>query len=80
MEGAQMKKIILGSFMMLSGMLGAALLLSGTMANNMIIDGHWSFAWNLSAFGLMPALIIFIIVGVVGLILGVWGLFDKKAD
>ena len=74
-----MKKVVLGAFMMLAGVLGAAILLAGTMANStMMINGGWSFSWNLSSYGLIPALVIFTICAFVGLVLGIWGLFDKK--
>ena len=73
-----MKKVALGSAMMLAGVLGVAILLAGTMANNMTINGRLSFSWNLSAYGLMPVLYIFIVLAVIGLIIGCWGLFDKN--
>ena len=72
-----MKKLIFGGLMMLSGVLGTAILLAGTMANSMTINGQWSFSWNLSQYGLMPALVTFIIIGIAGLLLGVWGLIEK---
>ena len=73
-----MKKLIFGGFMMLSGILGTGILIAGTMANDMMINGQWSFLWNLSRFGLIPALVIFIVIGVVGLLLGIWGVFEKN--
>ena len=73
-----MKKLIFGGFMMLSGILGTGILIAGTMANDMMINGQWSFLWNLSRFGLIPALVIFIVIGVVGLLLGLWGVFEKN--
>lgn len=73
-----MKKLILGATMMLAGILSSAILLAGTMANNITINGKYSFSWNLSSFGLMPALIIFVIMAIVGLLFGIWGLIEKK--
>ena len=73
-----MKKVVLGSVMMLAGVLGTAILLAGTMANNMTINGRFSFSWNLSSYGLIPALYVFIGIAVLGLAIGCWGLFDKK--
>ena len=74
-----MKKIILGSFMMLSGVLGIAILLAGTMADDNMINGGWSSFWVLSKYGIMPAFYILIIIGIAGLLLGIWGILDKKS-
>ena len=72
-----MKKVIFGGFMLLSGMLGAAILMSGAMAQDWYINEAHSFSWNLHVYGLMPVLYVFICIGVVGLIIACWGLFDK---
>jgi len=73
-----MKKVILGSFMMLSGLLGTAILLASTMANTYSSNGKVSFLWTLSFYGLIPALVIFTVIGIVGFLLGIWGMSDKK--
>lgn len=73
-----MKKVVLGAFMMLAGTLSTAILLAGTMAHDWTNNGKLSFSWNLSSYGLMPAFVIFIVVAVAGLLLGIWGLFDRK--
>lgn len=73
-----MKKVIFGAFMMLAGILGSAILLAGTMAHDWTLDGKLSFSWNLSTYGLMPSLVIFVLIAVAGLLLGIWGLVDKK--
>ena len=72
-----MKKLIFGGLMMLSGILGTAILLAGTMANAYSVNGEVSFSLSLSFYGLTPALVTFIIIGIAGLLLGIWGLIDK---
>ena len=49
-----MKKVILGSMMMVAGLISAAVLLAGSMANDWTINGEFSSFWNLSQYGLMP--------------------------
>lgn len=73
-----MKKIVLGSMMFLAGVLSAAIILAGSMANDWTINGQHSAFWNISRYGLMPAIYIFLGITVVGLILACWGLLDKK--
>ncbi len=73
-----MKKVVFGSIMALAGMVSDALILAGSMANEWTVDGHFSALWNLSQYGLMPALYIFSGIAVLGILLAVWGLMDKK--
>lgn len=73
-----MKKVILGSIMFLAGIISIALVLAGSMANEWTINGEYSSFWNISQYGLMPAIYIFIGIVIIGLVLAVWGLFDKK--
>lgn len=73
-----MKKIVLGSIMFLSGILSVAIILAGSMANEWNVNGQFSSFWNISQYGLMPIMYIFISVAVIGLAIAVWGLFDKK--
>lgn len=73
-----MKKLILGAMMFLAGLLSSAVLLAGSMANTWTIDGKRSSIWNISEYGLMPALYCFVIVAIIGLIIAVWGLFEKS--
>lgn len=74
-----MKKVILGSTMFLTGVISVALILAGSMANERTINGQFSSLWNISQYGLMPAIYIFIGIAIVGLALAVWGIFDKKS-
>ena len=64
--------------MFLAGVISVALVLAGSMANEWTIDGNFSSFWNISQYGLMPVVYIFIGIAVIGLALAVWGLFDKK--
>ena len=73
-----MKKLVLGSMMFLAGVLSTAIILAGSMANDWTINGQHSAVWNISRYGLMPAIYIFLGIAVVGLILACWGLLDKK--
>ena len=73
-----MKKVVLGSIMFLAGVISIALVLAGSMANEWTINGEYSSFWNISPYGLMSAIYIFIGIAIIGLVLAVWGLFDKK--
>ena len=73
-----MKKVILGSAMFLAGLLSAAILLAGTMANDLTVNGMRSSLWNMSQYGLMPALYIFIGITILGLAIAIWGIFERK--
>ena len=73
-----MKKIILGSMMFLTGIISLSIVLAGSMANEWNVNGQFSSFWNISQYGLMPAVYCFIVIAVIGLIIAVWGLFDKK--
>lgn len=74
-----MKKVIAGSALAGSSLLADALLLAGSMANDWTIDGAHSALWNLQRYGLMPALYTFAGIGVLGLLLLVWGLIERDA-
>ena len=73
-----MKKVIAGSIMFLAGLISTALVLAGSMANDWTINGQHSAWWNISRYGLMPTIYIFIGIAVIGMALVAWGLFDKK--
>ena len=73
-----MKKVILGSALILAGIISIALILAGSMANEWTINGEFSSLWNISQYGLMPVIYIFTGIAIIGLVLAVWGLFDKK--
>ncbi len=73
-----MKKVILGSTMFLAGVISIALILGCSMVNAWTVNGQFSSLWNISQYGLMPAIYIFVGVAIVGLVLAIWGLFDKK--
>ena len=73
-----MKKIIFGMTMFLAGTLSVAMLLAGSMANDWTLNGKHSAIWNISRYGLMPVVYVFIGVALIGLIFAVWELFDYK--
>lgn len=73
-----MKKVILGSTLLLAGLLSDATLLAGTMANDWTIDGQLSSFWNMSQYGLMPAFYVFTGIAIIGLAIAIWGIFEKK--
>ena len=77
-EGKIIKKVILGSMMFLSGTLAAAIILAGAMANELNVNGRLSAIWNITQYGLMPAIIVFSIIAVIGLLFALWGVFEKK--
>jgi len=72
-----MKKVILGSFLFLTGFLSIAVLLAGSMSNDWTIDGQHSTLWNLAQYGLTPALFMFAIIAIIGLIIALNGLLDS---
>lgn len=73
-----MKKVILGSAMILAGIISIAQVLAGSMANEWTVNGEFSSLWNISQYGLMPAVYIFTGIAIIGFVLAVWGLIDKK--
>ncbi len=72
-----MKKVIFGSIMFLAGLLSTAVLLAGTMSNEWCVNGRYSSFWNMSQYGLMPAFYIFISIAILGVVVAIWGVFEK---
>lgn len=72
-----MKKVILGSFIFLAGILSPAFILAGSLANDLMINGQHSSIWIISQYGLMPALAVFLCMAIAGLVLAIWGLFNQ---
>lgn len=72
-----MKKVILGSFIFLAGILSAAFILAGSLANDLMINGQHSSIWIISQYGLLPALAVFLCMAIAGLVLAIWGLFNQ---
>lgn len=73
-----MKKVIMGSALLMSGLLADAVILAGSMANDWTHNGQLSALWTIRQYGLMPALIGFSAVAVIGLLLSVWGTVSKE--
>lgn len=64
--------------MFLAGVISVAVILAGSMANEWTVNGSFSAFWNISQYGLMPAVYLFIAIAVVGIALAIWGIFEKK--
>lgn len=64
-----MKKVILGSAMILAGIISIAQVLAGSMANEWTVNGEFSSLWNISQYGLMPAIYIFAGIAIIGFVL-----------
>ena len=75
-----MKKVILGSVMILAGIIPVTWLLVSAMEKEWMIDGEYSAFATLSYYGVMPAFYIFIGIAVIGFILALVGVFEKKND
>ncbi len=73
-----MKKVILGSTMVLAGIISMAVIFAGSMAQAWDINGQFSAIWNIQQFGLMPLVYMFAGVSIIGLVLAIWGLIEKK--
>ena len=73
-----MKKVILGSMMVLAGIISMAVIFAGSMAQDWNINRQFSAIWNIQQFGLMPLVYMFAGVSIIGLVLAVWGLIEKK--
>ncbi|OLS01855.1 hypothetical protein [Tissierella creatinophila] len=73
-----MKKMILGISMFVTGFIGFAILCGATMASNYTLNGstYYMEMWRL--FGITPIVIGFLILGVVGIIITIIGLFQKS--
>ena len=71
-----MKKVILGSLLCMSGAISSALLIASAMTHDWINDGQYSYIWNLSRYGAMPVLLLFIIVAIVGLLVAIKGITE----
>lgn len=75
-----MKKVVLGSIMYISGIISVAVLLAGSMANEWTVNGQFSSFRNISQYGLMPVVYCFIGLAVIGILIAICGLFDKKEN
>ncbi len=72
-----MKKVIFGSFLSLAGIISTASLLVMAMSKDWQNNDEYSIVWNLSQYGLMPALNCFIAVAIFGFAIAIWGIFEK---
>ncbi|WP_277407820.1 hypothetical protein [Lacrimispora xylanisolvens] len=73
-----MKKVVLGSMMFLAGLLSCAILIAGSALKDITINGGYSFLWNLSSLGLVPVTVLFSAIALTGLLIALWGVFEKN--
>ena len=76
-----MKKLILGGLMMLCGVIGISVLLIvamfsfqslGTLNGSSSVFTYWNYH------GVTSFFVSFMLLSVAGIVLGIWGLIDKK--
>lgn len=72
-----MKKVIWGASLSLVGIIATALLLGFSMIKDWIIDDTYSVIFNLSRYNLLPVLVFFIIITILGIVISLWGIFEK---
>ena len=73
-----MKKVVLGSMMFLAGLLSCAILIAVSALKDITINGKYSFLWNLSSLGLVPVTVLFSAIALTGLLIALWGIFEKN--
>ena len=72
-----MKKVIWGASLSLAGIIATALLLGFSMIKYWIIDDTYTVIFNLSRYNLLPVLVFFIIITILGIVISLWGIFEK---
>lgn len=74
-----MKKVVLGAIMFLAGLVSDAILLAGTVCTQWTLNGKLASAlWILSQHGLVLAFFVFAAIAVIGLVISLVGIFEKK--
>ena len=73
-----MKKVVLGCTLLLAGILSDAMLFAGSMANDWTINGQHSAMWVLSRYGLMPLVLFFGLIALIGIAITLWGSLAEK--
>ncbi len=73
-----MKTLIIGISMFMTGFIGFAILCGAAMVSNFTLNGstYYMEIWRL--FGITPIAVGFLILGIVGIIVAVLGLFQKS--
>ena len=74
----KMKKVVMGSMMFLAGLLSCSILIAGSTLKDIMINGKYSFLWNLSSLGLVPVTVLFSAIALAGFLIALWGLLDKN--
>lgn len=72
-----MKKVIFGSSLSVAGIISSAIILSSGMIREWNNNGKFSFQWNLAQYGMIPVLVIFITIAVLGFIIALKGILEK---
>ena len=72
-----MKKVIWGSSLSFAGIIATALLLGFSMIKDWINNDTYSVIYNLSQYKLLPVLAFFIFITISGIIISLWGIFEK---
>ena len=73
-----MRKVMMGSILVLAGLLSAAVLLAGAMASGVTTSGNWSAIEQLKYYGLTPVVWGLMGVSLIGVFLAIWGISEKK--
>ena len=73
-----MKKVVLGCTLLLAGILSDAMLFAGSMANDWTINGQHSAIWVLSRYGLLPLVLFFGLIALLGIAITLWGILAEK--
>lgn len=74
-----MKKVVLGAIMFLAGLVSDAILLAGPIGMQWTHNGEMASAWwLLSQYGLVPVFFVFATIALLGLIVAIIGVLEKK--
>lgn len=74
-----MKKVVLGAIMFLAGLVSDAILLAAPVGMQWTHNGEVASAWwILSQHGLSPAFFLFAAIAIIGFIVALIGVFEKK--
>lgn len=73
-----MKTLILGVAMFMTGFIGFAIFCSATVVSNFTLNGsnYYMDVWRL--FGVTPIAVGFLILGIVGIVIAIIGVFQKS--
>ena len=75
-----MKKSVTGSILVAGGMISTAILFAAGISAGITNDGNFSTLWIINQFGLIPVLVIYFTVAVIGAIITLIAIFDNGED